>query len=100
MDRPIDPDRRFRPLARPSGDARHEDALFAVFVLGVVMFSPLVLGIFDRGADATVLGVPLLYAFIFAGWAVLVGLIAIIVNGAPDSPGADADAHNESTHDN
>jgi|GEM_PF-851640 hypothetical protein len=99
MGAPIDPERRrYPPLARPSGNTRHEDALFAVFVLGVVLFSPLVIGIFDRGADATVLGVPLLFAFLFTAWAALVCLVAIIVNGAPDRPDVDTDTHRESSY--
>jgi hypothetical protein len=55
----------------------HPQRLVALFVLGCVLFSVTVLGIFGRGG--TVLGVPLLYVYLFGAWAVLVALMAIVV---------------------
>jgi hypothetical protein len=55
--------------------------LVAIFCLGVVLFSPLAIGLFDRGIAVRVLGVPLLYCYLFAAWAVLVALIAWAIDG-------------------
>jgi len=51
--------------------------LMALFILGCVLFNYPVLSLFNLSADA--FGVPLLYAFIFAAWAVLVALMAFAV---------------------
>jgi hypothetical protein len=51
--------------------------LAALFLLGVVLFNYPVLALFNRAAD--VLGIPVLYAFIFGAWAALIGLLALIV---------------------
>jgi len=51
--------------------------LMALFILGCVLFNYPVLSLFNLSADA--FGVPLLYAFIFAAWAVLVSLMAFAV---------------------
>jgi len=68
----------------------------AVFVLAAVLFFQPFLGIFDRGSAATVGGVPLLFAYIFFGWAIVIALTAIImerrsVKGGPESPDAPAE---------
>lgn len=51
--------------------------LVALFILGCLLFNYPVLSLFNVAGDA--LGVPLLYAFIFAAWAVLVALMAFAV---------------------
>jgi hypothetical protein len=51
--------------------------LVALFILGCLLFNYPVLSLFNLPADA--LGVPLLYVFIFAAWAVLVALMAVAV---------------------
>ncbi len=51
--------------------------LAALFLLGVVLFNYPVLALFNRAAD--VLGIPVLYAFIFGAWAALIGLLALVV---------------------
>jgi hypothetical protein len=48
----------------------------ALCMLGVVLFNFPVLALFN--VDATVLGVPVLYAFIFAAWALLIALMALV----------------------
>ena len=51
--------------------------LVALFLLGFLLFNYPLLPLFtDRGQ---VLGVPLLYAYIFAVWALLIGLMALVV---------------------
>ena len=48
--------------------------LVAVAVLGFVLFGPPLLRVFDR--DVTVLGVPLLWAYLFMAWGFVIALIA------------------------
>jgi len=49
--------------------------LVALFIFGCVLFNYPVLSLFNVAADA--LGVPLLYAYIFAAWALLISLMAL-----------------------
>ena len=51
--------------------------LIALFVLGCLLFNYPVLSLFNVSAEA--LGVPVLYAYIFAAWALLVALMALAV---------------------
>jgi len=51
--------------------------LVAVFLLGVLLFNYPLLALFNR--TVLVFGVPLLYAYIFVSWAVLIGLAALVV---------------------
>ena len=46
----------------------------ALFLLGAVAFSPALLDIF--GVEAAVLGIPLLYVYLFVAWTVLIASIA------------------------
>ena len=48
--------------------------LIALFVLGSLLFNYPVLSLFNLPAEA--LGVPVLYAYIFAAWALLIALMA------------------------
>ena len=49
--------------------------LIALFVLGCLLFNYPILSLFNVPADA--LGVPVLYAYIFAAWTVLIVLMAL-----------------------
>ena len=51
--------------------------LVAVFLLGVLLFNYPLLALFNR--TVLILGVPLLYAYIFAAWGLLIGLAALVV---------------------
>jgi hypothetical protein len=51
--------------------------LIALFVLGCLLFNYPVLSLFNVAALA--FGVPVLYAYLFAAWALLVALMAIVV---------------------
>jgi hypothetical protein len=53
--------------------------LVAIAVLGFLLLNAPLLTIAD--SDATVAGIPVLYAYLFAVWAVLIGLIAVVVHG-------------------
>jgi len=75
-------------------DATHE-RLVALFALGIVLLVPPVLVVFNR--TERVLGVPLLYLYLFSAWAVLIALAALIARrivAAGDAmapPGASAE---------
>ncbi len=51
----------------------------ALFLLGLALFFPPLLNVFDAGADITVFGIPLLYFYLFFAWAVLIGLMAFVI---------------------
>jgi hypothetical protein len=51
--------------------------LVAVFLLGCVLLNYPVLFLFNR--PESIHGVPLLYIYIFGAWALLIGLMAIVI---------------------
>lgn len=59
------------------------ERLVALFLLGMVLFNPLVVDIFDVGAGSHLFGIPTLFLYLFVGWAVLIGLIAVVAESAP-----------------
>jgi len=54
--------------------------LVAVFLLGVLLFNYPLLALFNR--DVSVFGIPLLYAYIFLAWALLIGLLVLITEAS------------------
>lgn len=56
----------------------------ALFLLGVALFNPPLLDIFDVGGTHTVGGIPLLYFYLFLSWMVLIGLMALVVERRPN----------------
>ena len=56
---------------------RKGQRLIALFIFGCVLFNYPVLSLFNVATE--VFGVPVLYAYIFAAWALLVGLMALVV---------------------
>jgi len=58
-------------------DRRTDERLVALALLGFLLFNYPLLAIFST--DTTVFGVPVLYAYLFAGWALLIGLMALVV---------------------
>jgi len=51
--------------------------LVAVCLLGFVLFSYPLLAVFN--VQATVLGIPVLYAYFFVAWGALIALIAVVI---------------------
>ncbi len=51
--------------------------LIALFLLGTLLFNYPLLAVFDRVALA--FGVPVLYVYVFSCWALLIGLLALVV---------------------
>jgi hypothetical protein len=61
-------------VAKPS---RQGERLVGLFVLGCLLFNYPLLALFNL--RATVLGIPSLYAYLFAAWLLLVALVAAIM---------------------
>jgi hypothetical protein len=73
-------------------ETRRSERLIALFLFGAVAFSPLVLRVFDSDPPSTLFGIPVLVLFVFAAWAVLVGLMALVVERHSSSRGDDGGA--------
>jgi hypothetical protein len=57
--------------------SRKGQRLVGLFLLGCLLFNYPLLAIFN--VRATVLGIPALYAYLFAAWALLIVLVAAIM---------------------
>jgi hypothetical protein len=57
--------------------SRKGERLVGLFLLGCLLFNYPLLALFNL--RATVLGIPSLYAYLFAAWALLVVLVAVIM---------------------
>jgi hypothetical protein len=57
--------------------SRKGQRLVGIFLLGCLLFNYPMLALFN--VRVTLLGVPLLYAYLFGAWAVLIALVAAIV---------------------
>ena len=57
--------------------SRKGPRLVALFLLGCLFFSYPLLALFN--VRATVLGIPLLYAYLFTAWALLIALVAVVM---------------------
>ena len=55
------------------------ERMVALFLFGVLVFNPPILTVFDVGGETTLMGIPLLFFFIFASWGGLILLLAIVV---------------------
>jgi hypothetical protein len=56
--------------------------LVALFLLGALLLNYPLLNLF--ASESTVLGVPVLYAYVFAVWALLIALMALVVEKRND----------------
>jgi hypothetical protein len=57
--------------------AIHAQRLVALFVLGCLLFSYPLLSLFNVGG--TVAGIPVLYAYLFSVWILLIALMILVV---------------------
>ncbi len=51
----------------------------ALALLGAVMFNPPLIEVFNAAPTRTVAGVPLLFFYLFLAWAILIGLLALVI---------------------
>ncbi|HSD61180.1 MAG TPA: hypothetical protein VLC55_10040 [Burkholderiales bacterium] len=51
--------------------------LGALFIIGLLMFNYPLLFLFNSALE--LLGIPLLYAYIFGAWATLIGVMALVI---------------------
>ena len=71
-----------------TAEAERDTARFvALFLLGVVLFNPLLIAIFDV-PGVHVFGILLLYAYLFASWALLIAISAWLARRIVTSPPA------------
>ena len=56
--------------------SRKRQQLVGLFLLGCLLFNYPLITLFDR--PVLVLGVPLLYAYLFGAWALIIALVALI----------------------
>ena len=64
------------------------ERLGALFLLGALLVSPPLLAVF--GGDLFLAGIPMLFLYLFAAWALLVGLLALVMEtGRERDPDAD-----------
>ncbi len=56
------------------------ERLLALFLLGIVAFTPPFLGIFNTPRQF--LGIPIMYLYLFVAWALLITLVALTVRGS------------------
>jgi len=61
-------------MLRPSVKGQR---LVALFLLGFLLLNYPLLDLFARGGE--VFGIPLLYVYVFGVWALLIGLMALVV---------------------
>ena len=61
-------------MAKPS---RKGERLTGLFLLGCLLFNFPLLALFN--VKAAMFGIPLLYAYLFAAWALLIALVALIM---------------------
>ena len=76
-------------MSRPG--LTHE-RLVALFLLGVLLFTPPFLGIFNT--TDRILGLPGLYLYLFAAWTLLIVLVTLVIESsdADDGPASTAEA--------
>ncbi|MBF0268553.1 MAG: hypothetical protein HQL44_08170 [Alphaproteobacteria bacterium] len=76
------PHRRAPPHVRLASQGGRETRLAGIFLLGMGLFLPPWLSIFNR--DETVFGIPLLYLYLFLAWGALIILIARALSRGQD----------------
>ena len=63
--------------SQPLRTAQRGQRLAALFLLGCLLFNYPILQLFAR--NGAVLGIPVLYCYVFGAWAALIGLMALVV---------------------
>lgn len=69
---------------------KYGERTIALALLGAVMFSVPVLDSFDADGEAFLFGIPSLYLYLFVAWALLIGLLALVLESSAGSRGKPA----------
>jgi hypothetical protein len=75
--------------------SRTHEQFLALFVLGALLLLPPILVIFSK--PVRLLGIPVLYLYLFFAWAVLIGMAASIVRNIDKGPGAERTSPDQRT---
>ena len=79
----------FKGNDRNRANRRHayrlEERATGLFLLGVVLFNPLMMSVFDRGPEVELMGVPLLFIYVFFAWMLLILLLVLTVEAPVSS---------------
>jgi hypothetical protein len=67
-----------------------QERLIGLFLLGVFLFAPPFLGVFN--SPARVLGIPILYLYLFAAWTLLIVLVALVIESSEEDAAGAADS--------
>jgi hypothetical protein len=62
-----------------------QERLVALFLFGVLLFTPPILSIFN--VPDRIVGLPSLYLYLFAAWTLLILLVAVVVESSTDEEG-------------
>jgi hypothetical protein len=62
------------------------ERLVALFLLGVLLFTPPLLWVFNT--PDRILGLPRLYLYLFAAWTLLIVLVMIVIERSPAEEGS------------
>jgi hypothetical protein len=58
------------------------ERLLALYLLGMLLFMSPFLGIFN--APVRILGIPILYLYLFVSWTLLIVLVAVVIESSDD----------------
>ena len=64
-------------MFQPGNNEQRGQRLAALFLLGCLLFNYPLLQLFSR--DGAIFGIPLLYGYLFSAWAVLIALMALVI---------------------
>jgi len=67
--------------------------LIALFLAGMVLFNYPILSLFNF--NSTVLGIPILYFYIFLAWCLVIGLMVLITDAHRTSPSGDTEQYRD-----
>lgn len=74
-------------------DPMKSGRLVAMFLVGLLLFNYPILSLFN--VDRTVMGIPLLFLYIFLVWFLLIGLIAVITDTRKPPPADGANQYRD-----
>ena len=86
------PHRSARGLGPMIAPPRRPERTLAVALIAIVAFNQPLLRLFDQGAQSTIAGLPVIYVYLFAAWALVIALLAAAIELKARAPGNGAAA--------